>query len=74
MSEEDNIKKKPSLNSMKNYKILNTPTFQKNNISCNVSQSNSFDCLNTFSSTSSHNSFESSKLMISNQRISDEIN
>ena len=71
MNEEDIIKKKPSLNSMKNYKILNTPTFQKKNNSYNMNQSNSFDCLNP---SSSQSSFESSTLMISNQRVSDEIN
>ena len=74
ISEEDNIKKKPSLNSVKNGKVLNTPTFQNNNISYNMNKScNSFDCSKN-NSVSSHNSSEASSLMVSNQRVSDEIN
>ena len=74
ISEEDNIKKKPSLNSVKNGKVLNTPTFQNNNISYNMNKScNSFD-FSKNNSVSSHNSSEASSLMVSNQRVSDEIN
>ena len=73
LSEENNIKKKQSLNSVKNGKILNTPTFQNNNISYNMNKScNSFDF--SKNTSSSHNSSEASSLMISNQRVSDEVN